>query len=118
MWHLLREAGVDRARDVITWNIVPWYIGDDRKIRPADSQDLLEARPYLEELIALLPHLEVVVLLGKHAQRGWQRLRLPVPSLATPHPSPTNLNTRPHSRAQVLATLGEARQLASRNSGV
>lgn len=36
MWHLLRDAGIDRARDVVTWNVVPWYIGDGTKIRRLD----------------------------------------------------------------------------------
>lgn len=33
MWQLLREAGVDRQVEVVTWNVVPWYVGDDSKIR-------------------------------------------------------------------------------------
>jgi uracil-DNA glycosylase len=112
MWHLLRDASIDRATDVVTWNVVPWYIGDDHKIRPADSRDLLEGRPYIEELIRLLTHLKVVVLLGQHARHGWDRLGFPTRALATPHPSPTNLNTRPHYRAEVLETLHEARRIA------
>lgn len=61
MWRLLREAGIDRRREVVTWNVVPWYIGSDRKIRPADSDDLLEGRRYIQELRELLPALRVVV---------------------------------------------------------
>lgn len=48
MWELLAEAGYDRGADVVTWNVVPWYIGSESKIRPADSEDLLQARPYLQ----------------------------------------------------------------------
>lgn len=112
MWHLLCCAGIDRATDVVTWNVVPWYIGDDRRIRPADSRDLLDGRPYIEELIRLLTRLEVVVLLGQHARHGWERLRFPTRALAAPHPSPTNLNTRPHHRAEVLETLRKAHRTA------
>ena len=32
MWGFLREAGIDRRRDIVAWNIVPWYLGDFRKI--------------------------------------------------------------------------------------
>src|ERR1700692_99287 len=33
MWTLLREAKINRVTDVVTWNIVPWYLGTDRKLR-------------------------------------------------------------------------------------
>lgn len=112
MWGLLREAGVDRRREVVTWNVVPWYIGNDRKIRPAESDDLLDSRPYVEELLSLLTSLRVVVLLGKPAARGWERLGLSTPAIEAPHPSPQNLNTRPHFRAVILDALWDARQLA------
>ncbi len=32
MWHFLRDAGIRRRTDVVAWNIVPWYLGDDRMI--------------------------------------------------------------------------------------
>src|SRR5680860_1484559 len=28
LWELLRDAGIDRSCDLVTWNVVPWYIGD------------------------------------------------------------------------------------------
>jgi uracil-DNA glycosylase len=113
MWRLLREAGVDRRREVVTWNVVPWYVGSDSKIRPAESADLLDGRPYIEELIALLTALRVVVLIGKHAERGWSRLGLTLPTVAAPHPSPQNLNSRPHYRPLILDALREARRIAA-----
>jgi hypothetical protein len=119
---LLREAGIDRARALVTWNIVPWYLGNGRKVRHARIADLDEARPALLDLLALLPELRVVVLCGRQAQRGWDRARpdlppttLPRPPLAVlrcPHSSPRNLSTRPESRATILATYKEARRLA------
>lgn len=112
MWHLMREAGVDRRTDVVTWNVVPWYIGGDTKIRPAESDDLLDARPYIAEMLTLLDSLRAVVLIGKHAARGWERLGLNLPTVLAPHPSPQNLNTRPHCRAQIRDALVEARRLA------
>ncbi len=112
MWELLREAGYDRRRDVVTWNVVPWYIGSDRKIRPAESDDLIEARPYLDELLELLTELRVVVLIGKHAARGWSRLEIDVPTVDCPHPSPQNLNSRPHFRPLILDALREAKRTA------
>lgn len=44
MWRMLLEVGVDRRREVVTWNVVPWYIGSDQRIRPAESADLVGGR--------------------------------------------------------------------------
>ncbi len=109
MWHLLQEAGVDRAVDVVTWNVVPWYLGDGKKIRAAQSEDLFEARAATEELLGLLPQLRVAVLLGKPASKAWAVLGLDLDSIEAPHPSPLNLNTRPSARAEILKALIEAK---------
>jgi uracil-DNA glycosylase len=112
MWRLLREAGVDRRREIATWNVVPWYIGTDRKIRPAGSADLLQGRPYIDELVSLLPGLRAVVLIGRHAALAWSRLGIDIKAVTAPHPSPQNLNTRPHYRLAILEALAEARAIA------
>jgi hypothetical protein len=111
MWHLLQEAEIDRAVDVVTWNVVPWYLGDGKKIRAARTEDLLEARAATEELIGLLPNLSVVVLLGKPASKAWAGLGLDLNVIQAPHPSPLNLNTRPGSRAEILDALVGARDV-------
>jgi hypothetical protein len=116
MWTLLREAKIDRATDVVTWNVVPWYLGTDTKLRNASATDLAEARSALVDLLGLLPHLRVVVLIGKPARLGWERIAadLPttLPTLHCPHASPTNINTRPEARPEILAALVEARRMA------
>lgn len=49
-WHELNaSAGIDRRR-TLTWNIVPWYIGEDTRIRPATEDDIRRALPYLRRL--------------------------------------------------------------------
>lgn len=105
MWLLLREAGVDRARDVATWNVVPWYIGDETKIRPTRSSDLDEAREAKTQLLGMLPNLRVAVLLGRPAAKAWGRLGLDIDAIGAPHPSPLNLNTRPERREEVRQAL-------------
>ena len=86
MWLLLREAGVDRARDVATWNVVPWYIGDETKIRPTRSSDLDEAREAKTQLLGMLPNLRVAVLLGRPAAKAWGRLGLDIDAIGGPAP--------------------------------
>src|SRR5687767_6830101 len=89
MWGFLREAGIDRPREIVAWNIVPWYLGDDRKIGTVRPRDIEEARPALLELLGLLPDLRAVILFGRKAQEGWRRAQAPVdvPVLEAPHPS-------------------------------
>ncbi|MGY0234208.1 uracil-DNA glycosylase [Longispora urticae] len=117
MWHLLCDAGIDRSRDVVTWNVIPWYIGDDTKIRPASTRDLLAAEGYTRQLLALLPALKVVVLIGRKAAKGWSRLGIhTLRTIECPHPSPRNLNTRPADRQKILVALQDARRLAGLGS--
>ncbi|MFN8113186.1 MAG: uracil-DNA glycosylase [Solirubrobacterales bacterium] len=109
MWRLLERAEIDRSTDVVTWNVVPWYIGDGTKIRPTRSADLDEARSATQELIAMLPRLQVVVLLGKPAAKAWKALGFEREAIEAPHPSPLNLNTRPERREELLRALVTAR---------
>jgi hypothetical protein len=114
MWHILREAGVDRTSEYTAWNIVPWYLGSDRKIAPPTARDLDEALPALAELLGLLPRLQVVLLLGRHAQAGWKRAVLApqLHVLKCPHPSPRALNGHPERRREIVDAFICARRLA------
>jgi uracil-DNA glycosylase len=108
MWHLLREAGIDRGREILTWNVVPWYIGDGTKIRATRSSDLEDARQATRELLALLSDIRVVVLLGRPAAKAWRMLGFSLPAILASHPSPLNLNTRPQRREEIRQSLAEA----------
>lgn len=114
MWGFFGEAGIDRHRDIVAWNIVPWYLGDERKIGAVGTRDIEEARPALLELLDLLPNLRVVVLFGRKAQAGWRRARPPIdiPVLEAPHPSGRWLNGHPEDRAVIVARLREALAVA------
>lgn len=113
MWHLLRDAGIDRGRDVVTWNVVPWYIGGGSKIRATRPSDLEEAREATRELLSLLPSVCVVVLLGIPAATAWRALDFNLEAIEAWHPSPLNLNTRPERRDEIMLALVEARSQAS-----
>lgn len=115
-FELNQEAGLDRRR-TITWNIVPWYVGSGKKIRPVKRADITAAEPYLLELLSLLPALRVAVLVGRKAQRAESLLRKYRPGpplLACPHPSPMFVNRRPGNRGLILQVLREAAALLSR----
>lgn len=102
-------ARIPRKR-TITWNIVPWFIGNEKRIRPATRSDIEEGWPYLLSLLDLLPHLSVAVLVGRKAQRVSPRLGIARPNLTLmdcPHPSPMFVNRRPENRERLLKALCE-----------
>jgi hypothetical protein len=47
-WRTRTEAGVDR-RDVVHWNVIPYYIGNETKIRAWRLGDVANAGPLLAE---------------------------------------------------------------------
>ena len=113
MWELLREAGIDRGREIAAWNVVPWYIGSERRVRAAQDEDIREAREALARLLLLLPELRIVLLFGKPAAKAWERAGVDLPTIKAPHPSPKNLNSRPQYRGAILRALVEARHRVS-----
>ncbi len=97
---LNREAGIDRDRTVV-WNVVPWYIGSGKKIRPANRRDLGAAAPALVRLVALLPRLHSIVLVGGKAATARAAIEQLVPQAIVhrmPHPSPMYVNRAPGNR--------------------
>ncbi|MFE7099412.1 uracil-DNA glycosylase family protein [Streptomyces erythrochromogenes] len=61
-------AGI-APRDVPPWNAYPWYI--DRSPKAADLKAGVEV---LNQLLELMPKIEVVLLQGSEAQDAWRRL--------------------------------------------
>jgi uracil-DNA glycosylase len=105
---LQQDAGLHRHQ-VLLWNVVPWYLGDGTRIRPARAADVNDGSGPLFELLPLLTKLEVVVLVGRPAQRLAPRLEgAGLAVLASPHPSPVPMRTRPDTRARILAVWREA----------
>ena len=99
------EAGIDRKRTVI-WNAVPWYIGDGRKIRAATPKDLADGLRPLPRLLALLPKLREIVLVGRKAEKAAAQLdRNSYAVFTCPHPSPMFVNNAPGNRGKILAVL-------------
>lgn len=67
----LEEAGVQRG-EIAVWNIVPWYLGspDHASIRAATGEDVRRGMAYLPPLLAALPRLEAIVLVGSAARKA------------------------------------------------
>jgi len=104
---LNEEAGIARERTV-TWNVVPWYIGSGTRIRPANRTDITQGSTPLADLLALLPALRAVVLVGQKAGMARRVIGDLLPHVRvfdTPHPSPLFVNNKPENRARLLAAL-------------
>ena len=65
---LLDASGISHA-DIMTWNAYPWYVHGTK----VTAAQLDAAQPALEELLGLLPQLNVVVPSGAIARRAWRR---------------------------------------------
>jgi len=109
-FELTAEAGIPRKLSVV-WNIVPWYIGDDSRIRPANSSDIASGSSSLSRLLGLLPHLRIVVLVGRKAERAERIILQSKPEVRifkVPHPSPLFVNNAPGNRERLLTALRKA----------
>jgi len=103
-FEISREAKIDRKR-LIIWNTVPWYIGSDTRIRPANLTDIASGIESLADLIQLLPKLRAIVLVGGKAQKATKHIRRVAPHLEIfpcPHPSPMFVNRKPENRGVLL----------------
>jgi len=110
-FELNREATIPRER-TISWNIVPWYIGSSVKIRPASNKDIWDGLSYLDCLIALLPRLRIVALVGRKAQSMSDLIQQRYPALrifALHHPSPLFVNHAPGNRERLKSQLIQVR---------
>lgn len=113
VFQMTRQASVDRA-SLLLWNIVPWYVGDEERIRGVRPDEVEEGREHLRQLLKLLPELCVVITLGQPAALGWSTLAPAFPqvtTLTTWHPSGQALNAHPRRRAHLLSPLQLARQM-------
>jgi hypothetical protein len=89
------DAGIG-LRDVTPWNAYPWYV--NRKPTGAELEAGVEP---LRRLVALMPHLTVVLLQGGDAADGWRRLLRHHPELAPAEGGP-QVVACPHPSRQAL----------------
>lgn len=92
IFEAFRRDGIARRR-CIAWNICPFPIEGNYP----NASELRRATPYTQKLIALLPRLRVILLLGGPAAKGWNtRLlggRQGIEVLVGASPSPPGINS-------------------------
>lgn len=109
---LLYESGLKRE-ETILWNIVPWYVGTGKKIRPVKMSDIKQVLPFLKQLIALLLNLRVIVLVGKRAQSAKNHLAklTELPIICSYHPSNLSLNSDANRYSYILEKFQDAKNI-------
>lgn len=103
MCTLLNTVGLPRTITLL-WNIVPWYVGSESRIRAVKKSDIATAIPFLKELIDFLPNLKAIVLVGRKAQTAKSQI-IPLTSarfFESYHPSLQAMNRLPERRAEML----------------
>lgn len=109
---ILGEVALERD-SLIVWNIIPWYIGTQKKIRAATRQDVRAGLRHLGDFLNLLPDLGIVVMMGRKAQQAKRFLDSSYPDLAlleTFHPSNQALTFDKTRRVHIAETLSEAKE--------
>jgi uracil-DNA glycosylase len=108
LWQLHSEAGPNQS-DCVHWNIVPWHL--PLGATKPDAADLRDGCAAMLDLLKLLRNVEVVILSGLLAQKGWHRFVRParrdLPVIDTWHPSPLSMK-QPGKREELRAALAAA----------
>jgi uracil-DNA glycosylase len=108
-WRFMQEAGIE-VTDSVHWNVIPGWDGA-RKYR---SSDIYAGIDELPALLALLPLLEVVFLLGGPAAKAYPTLRKwGRHAVVSDHPSPL-VRARYPERWAAIPRVWAARDEASR----
>ena len=105
-FNFMKQAGLARRRTVI-WNVIPGWNGTLR-IAPAE---LLAGMQALKGLLALLPRLRTVILVGQKAQRAAPLIEpLGLRILHSAHPSPQVRAARPELWYRIPGIWSQANQ--------
>jgi uracil-DNA glycosylase len=94
----LAAAGIVRS-EIALWNVVPWYLGEGQRIRPARADDLKVALSYLPPLVLAMHDLRCIVLVGRAAYRAHFLLSRTTTAriLACHHPSARAMHANPQA---------------------
>ena len=93
MTQLLLQAGFRRC-DVVLWNVVPYCVSSADRNRNPSVKAIRDAYPYTARFLSLLPHLRVIVLCGRRAQRVGSMIKMQGPKvLQTFHPGAQSVDS-------------------------
>ena len=108
MTEILSEAKILR-KQLVVWNIVPWYLGNGTKISPPTKAETGAGLVFLRQLLPLLPKLKAVVSVGLHSQQATKNLDLPatIQQFASYHPSPRYIHLHPDNRGRIVQAFSE-----------
>jgi uracil-DNA glycosylase len=112
LFEILKEIEIPRENTLI-WNIVPWYIGNGDRIRPANIDDINRGWTYLVELLDILVNLKVIVLVGLKSQKIHSKLNKLKPEIVLVnsfHPSPLFINKKRQNRDVLLGQFREIKK--------
>ena len=86
-FNFMNQAGIPRKQTCI-WNVVPGWNGTIK----LTTVELARGAAAMAELLALLPDLRVVVLVGRRASHAWSKFenRPDLKVIESAHPSPKN----------------------------
>lgn len=115
---LFRDHVGLKRKQLVHWNIVPWYVGTGRRISRPNQIMRRDGAIELAKLLKLLPKLRVIILLGKTAQVTYRMFfRDPSPQgltiLDSPHPSPQYVNRAPKNKERIIFVLRKAKRIIS-----
>ena len=115
MTHIFSECGIPR-QETISWNIVPWYVGGEGRIRPVNKKEIKAGIQALKSLQPLLPNLRVVVLMGRKAQSAKSEVEniFQTKVLTCPHPSPRVFRVWPAKREEIKSVFLQAFDISLR----
>lgn len=108
---MLKVAGIEDS-DIAIWNVVPWYLGDDRAAQPPTATDIREGIGWLIKALPCFENLQCIVLVGASARRAHIELSKVTTAriLSCHHPSPKVMSTNPNAYDDNIAVLTHMRK--------
>lgn len=93
----------------ILWNIVPWYLGNERKTNNPTAQDIRTGKSLLPGLVGVLPEMKSIVLMGSIAQKASDVLKdIGCKVFYCPHSGNRTRISNPNFETEIRNTFKEA----------
>jgi len=108
IFDICQEEGIPRQTTIL-WNIVPWYLGNERKTNNPTAQDIRTGKSLLPDLLKVLPKIKCVVLMGSIAQKASDVLKdIECKVFYCPHSGNKTRISNPNFETEIRNTFKEA----------